>query len=145
MKLKQVIHFPDSNSVEATWVDAEDRQVKCHSYADVQMDMLRADLGDVADQYADLIAEVEANIKPTPPEPVVVPAVSPWQIRKALNQLGLRQAVETAVASAAQDIKDGWEFATTFNRADPLVVAMGQALGKNDAELDALFLLAATL
>ena len=46
-------------------------QAKCHSYADVQMDMLRADLGADAAAYADLIAEVEANIKPIPPAPVI--------------------------------------------------------------------------
>ena len=48
-----------------------DVQVRCHSYSDRQMDMLRADLGADAAAYADLIAEVEANIKPIPPAPVI--------------------------------------------------------------------------
>ena len=43
-----------------------DVQARCHSYADVQMDMLRADLGADAAAYADLIAEVEANTIPAP-------------------------------------------------------------------------------
>lgn len=103
--LKQVIHYPDTNSVEATWVertttpevivpevvapdtvDADgnvslgavtpqhiipavdtDVQVRCHSYSDRQMDMLRADLGADAADYEDLIALVESNIQPIPP------------------------------------------------------------------------------
>lgn len=72
--------------------------------------------------------------------------VSPWQLRKALNQLGLRAQVEQAVADVGdQNLKDGWEFATQFVRTDPFVVSMGQALGKTDADIDALFALAATL
>ena len=67
MSLAKVIHYPETNSVEATWVDAEGNPVRCHSYADVQMDMLREDLGDDAATYADLIALVEANIKPPIP------------------------------------------------------------------------------
>ena len=60
MILKQVIRYPDTNSVEATWVDEEGNNVRCHSYADVQMDMLRADLGEDVAEYAELIATVEA-------------------------------------------------------------------------------------
>jgi hypothetical protein len=62
--LNQLIHYRDTNSVEATWVDENNVQVKCHSYADVQMDMLRADLGDDAAEYEELMALVEANIQP---------------------------------------------------------------------------------
>ncbi len=77
MKLKSVIHDLPTNSVEATWVevitpestDAEGNvtpavevQVRCHSYADVQMDMLEADLGADLPAYVDLIATVRASI-----------------------------------------------------------------------------------
>lgn len=81
------------------------------------------------------------------PAQVIVPiTVSPWQFRKALNQLGLRDAVEQAVAASGdQNIKDGWEFATFFIRNDPFVVSMGQALGKTDTEMDQLFALAQIL
>ncbi|MGE4337467.1 MAG: hypothetical protein AB7E55_16010 [Pigmentiphaga sp.] len=65
--LKQIIHYPDTNSVEATWVDADGVQIKCHSYADVQMDMLEADLGIDLPAHAALIATVRANIVPVPP------------------------------------------------------------------------------
>lgn len=45
-------------------IPAVEQQVKCHGYADVQMDMLEADLGDDAPDYADLIAAVRAAIVP---------------------------------------------------------------------------------
>ena len=67
MQLDKVIHYPDTNSVEAIWVDENGVQTKCHSYADVQMNDLRADLGDDAINYVDLITVVEANIKPPTP------------------------------------------------------------------------------
>lgn len=51
----------------------QDTQVKCHSYADVQMDMLRADakeLGTPLDEHEALITIVESGIKPHIPEPI---------------------------------------------------------------------------
>jgi hypothetical protein len=73
-------------------------------------------------------------------------SVSAWQLRKALNQLGLRAAVEAAVtASTNQDLKDGWAYAGTFNSEDPLVVTMGTALSQTPAKMYALFELASTL
>lgn len=70
---------------------------------------------------------------------------TPWQVRKALNQLGLRDAVESYVSGSSQGAKDAWEFATQFERDHPFIVACGEALGKSDAEIDALFQLAVTL
>lgn len=71
---------------------------------------------------------------------------SPWQFRKALNINGLRALVENAVAeSNNQDIKDGWNYATVFNRYDLLVISFSTQLGKTDAEMDSLFELARTL
>ena len=79
----------------------------------------------------------------TPP-PVIAP-VSPRQIRQALTRAGLRTAVETAVAAGDQDLKDWWEFSTTFERLNPQVTAMGAALGVSDTQLDDLWTLASTL
>lgn len=64
MILKKIIHYPATNSVEATWVDDDDVPVRCHSYADVQMDRLEADLGADAPAYSGLIATVRASIVP---------------------------------------------------------------------------------
>lgn len=87
--------------------------------------------------------------EPADPLPPPVYTCSPWQIRKALNALGLRSAVEQAVASAtgdnSQTLKDGWEFATEFRSDDPFVLAMGSSIGKTEAETAQLIQYAATL
>lgn len=145
ISLKEVKHYPDTNSVEATWVDEDDKPVRCHSYADVQMDMLRDDLGSDAATYADLIATVEAGIVPQPPAPKPIIVVSPWQIRKALNTTGLRDAVESAVSAGDATVKDAWQYATEFRRDNPLVNQLGTSLGKTESDLDNLFELAQTL
>ena len=79
----------------------------------------------------------------SPVEPEIV--VSPWQIRKALNATGLRDAVEAAVAQADQATQDAWQYATEFREFDPLVLALGAGLGKTPEEMHALFELAASL
>lgn len=84
MILKQVIRFPETNSVEVTWVDGSGAQVKCHSYADSQMDALTADLGADAPTYADLIATVQANISPPPPPDNAILASKARETRNAL-------------------------------------------------------------
>lgn len=77
--LKQVIFYDKNRGAESTWVDRvvtpatgvegeedytpeqiKDTTVRCHSYADCQMDMLRADLGADASEYEIQIASVEA-------------------------------------------------------------------------------------
>lgn len=70
-----VIHFPETNSVEATWLDSEGKQTRCHSYADVQMDMLESDLGEDALQWASLIQTVRAGIKPIVAAPLTPDAI----------------------------------------------------------------------
>ena len=78
------------------------------------------------------------------PPPSVI-TVTPWQIRKALNQLGLRASVEAAVAASSQEVKDGWEFASEFRSDNELIAQLCSALGKTEGERVALFQLAATL
>ncbi len=74
-----------------------------------------------------------------------VPSVSPVQIRRALRRSGLYDAVAGFVAAADSDVKDAWEYATEIDRHNPLINAAAAALGKTDAEIDALFSLAASL
>ena len=80
---------------------------------------------------------------PIPPAPIA--DITPRQIRMALTRAGLRVAVEAAVAAGDQDIKDWYEFSTTFERNNELVAAMGAALGVDDYGLDDLWRLGATL
>lgn len=73
-----------------------------------------------------------------------IPMVSPFQLRVALTQLNLRQAVEVMVSQQSQEIKDGWEYATAFERHHPLILTMISALGLTDKQADDVFLLATT-
>jgi hypothetical protein len=185
MMLQQVIHFPDTNSVEATWVveaspaidvpesiapDTMDEvgnvipgavtpahtipavfvQAKCHSYADVQMDMLEADLGGDAAQYANLIATVRAGIVPfVPPPPQVPQSVTMRQARLALLGAGLLASVNEAIAVMpgvnGEAARIEWEYAQVVERNAGLVPAMAVALGMTEAQIDGLFLVAVTL
>ena len=72
ISLISVIHDVKTNAVEATWVDADGVQVKCQSYADVQMAMFSADVqafggdltafdGDIA-EFDSLIALVQSAV-----------------------------------------------------------------------------------
>ena len=71
---------------------------------------------------------------------------SPWQIRKALLNQGLRQTVEDAVAASGDYIlKDGWEYASSFVSSDPFVISMGQSLGMDQDGINALIQYASTL
>ena len=57
-------HVVSGEVIPAHTIPAVERQVRCHSYADVQMDMLESDLGADLLAYADLIAAVRAAIVP---------------------------------------------------------------------------------
>lgn len=82
-----------------------------------------------------------------PPVPYVAPplVVSPRQIRQALSSIGMREAVESAVAAGDQNLKDWWQYATAFEEDHPLVVEMATGLSLDQEALHNLFALAATL
>lgn len=81
-----------------------------------------------------------------PEEPNVVPqSVTPIQFRKALNQLNIRNEVDNYVSTLDQDSKDAWEYATSFDRGNPILAAAAVALNKTTKEVDDLFRLASTL
>lgn len=71
--------------------------------------------------------------------------VTPRQIRLALTQMGLRQAVETYVQQQDITVQDSWTYASEFLRDNELIVAAARSLNKSDADLDTLFTLARTL
>ena len=85
---------------------------------------------------------IEPYVAP-PPAPVL--EVSPRQIRQALTRVNLREQVEAAVAAGDQDTKDWYEFATVFQRNNPVVLALGAALGVTTEQLDGLWTLAGSL
>ena len=85
----------------------------------------------------------------TPPEiaaPVIVPqVVSRAQFILALLQIGLLDEVEAAIAQADRAAQINYTERLEFERGFPLIATMAAVLGKSDAEVDALFVLAATL
>jgi len=82
-----------------------------------------------------------------PPEPVNMPLIcTPFQIRAALTQQGLRAQAEAAItASTDQTIKDAWQYAQQFVENDKFITQMATALGKSQADIHALFQFAVTL
>ena len=71
--------------------------------------------------------------------------VSDLQFRLALNALGLREQAETVIERGTQGLRDYWGRALEIHRTHPLIAEAGGALGKSDAEIDALFRLAAEM
>ena len=100
-------------------------------------------------EYREYVAWLAAGNGPAlvqDPAPRPRIEVSARQIRKALNATGLRQAVEDAVAASDDiDVKDGYHYAPYFWSDDPLTLGLGAALGKTEADMYALFLLAESL
>ena len=86
--LKEIKRYPDTNSVEATWVDGE-VVVKCHSYDQVQMDMLATDLGADLAEYQWIIDEVQANLIVRPD--IDFTAVRMYEIKAELAAIDQRR------------------------------------------------------
>lgn len=119
----------------------KDQQNHVYAYEDgVDPKYVKPGLTEVTAEEAEALRI--ANLPP--PVPVVL-TCTPWQMRKALNQMGLRASVEAYVAGADQTTKDGWEFATSFVENDAFVTAAQAALGMTDQQRKELFQLAVTL
>lgn len=82
-------------------------------------------------------------------EPVIVtpaPAsVTPLQIRKALRQVGLKEAVDAMLANVPEEVAEEWEYATAIDRDNPTLQAAAQGLQMSEEQVDDLFRLAASL
>lgn len=79
-----------------------------------------------------------------PPDVVIVPqAVTPRQIRLALDEIGLLSSAEAFVAAAGGALQIEWEYAIEIKRDHPAVLAFATAAGKTEEEVDALFISAA--
>lgn len=84
------------------------------------------------------------------PVSVVIVDVSPRQIRQAMNRVPygegtLRDVVEAAVSAGDQDLKDWWLYSTAFERENPQVSEMAEALGVSESSLNDLWILASSL
>ena len=83
--------------------------------------------------------------KPPEPPPVVPQVVSRAQFILALLQIGLLDEVEAAIAAADRATQINYKERLEFERSYPLIATMAAVMGKTDAEIDGLFVLAATL
>jgi predicted component of type VI protein secretion system len=96
--------------------------------------------------YAEYLEQVKTNT----PFPADIPVktyapLSAWQVRKVLTQFNLRVRVEAAISQADQNTKDAWQYASSFERDNEVLLAMGEALGMSDTQLDSMFEIGITL
>ncbi|MGY3589357.1 XkdW family protein [Bradyrhizobium sp. USDA 4350] len=89
-------------------------------------------------------AEIEAVDTDALPSPVPQ-TVTPRQARLALLAAGLLDQVEAAVKTAGGATQITWDYATEVNRSDPMIAQIGASLNLTAAQIDALFVQAATL
>lgn len=86
---------------------------------------------------------------PLPDPPAVPDAVDMAQARLALLQSGLLAQVDAAIAALPEPqlsaARIEWEFRPRVTRDSPLVQQLSLALGLSDQQVDALFVLAASL
>jgi hypothetical protein len=68
------------------------------------------------------------------------------QMLTALHRVGLLATIKGAVAASGDvELQIAFDESQEFQRNNPFLATMAQALGKTDAEVDAIFALAATL
>jgi hypothetical protein len=80
------------------------------------------------------------------PGPAPVPeVVSRFQARAALSQMGLLDDAEALVLSQGALAAMAWQDISEFRRDSPLVNEIAPQLGLDDADVDDLFRLAATI
>jgi hypothetical protein len=100
--------------------------------------LLPADCVAITDEEAQTIhAEIEAN------QPVIIPNISMRQARLALLKDNLLSTVDSAITTDEKRI--WWDYSTTVERSNPLVIEVLTALGKTSEEIDTMFIGAAEL
>jgi hypothetical protein len=77
--------------------------------------------------------------------PPLVAAVNPVQGRIALLNAGLLDKAKASVDAAGGATAIWWEYATTWERANPLLNALGFGLGLSSDQIDALFVAASQI
>lgn len=100
--------------------------------------LLPADCTPITDEEAQAIqAEIEAN------QPAIIPTITMRQARLSLLKDNLLSTVDAAITTDEQII--WWDYSTTVERSNPLVIEVLTALGKSDEEIDQMFIGASQL
>jgi len=75
-----------------------------------------------------------------------IPSVTRKQMLIALHRVGLLGPIKAAVAASGNiELQIAFDEALNFERSDAFLASMQAAMGKTDAEVDAIFALAASI
>jgi hypothetical protein len=97
------------------------------------------------DVAADLVLRETVVLDQIAQEANMVPqVVTSVQFRLALDQLGLLDIVNSAVANADRATQIRWQFGRDIARDDPYLINIAEALNKSNDDIDVLFRLAGT-
>lgn len=87
---------------------------------------------------------VAPHVAPISGSSPVPSSVTPLQARKALRAAGLKTQVDAYVLTLSEEQQEEWEYCTSVERSNGLVVEAATALGMTSVEIDDLFRLAKT-
>lgn len=94
-------------------------------------------------QYSETVRQITLSAEAVPQEVLL------WQFRAAVALAGLKEAVETELASLHGATKtiatDKWEYGNTVKRYHPTTVSLGAAIGLSPSQIDDIFKTAASL
>lgn len=95
--------------------------------------------------YKRYLAWIAAGNRASPYVPPVPQSVTPLQASRALLAAGLLDDVEAAIAVADRETQLAWQKATAVERNSPFVAKLAAAIRLTSAQVDQLFVTAATL
>jgi hypothetical protein len=101
---------------------------------------------DFADGSSRLATQAEIDAATVAAARAAIQPVTRRQMLTALHRAGLLATIKGAVAASGDvELQIAFDESQEFQRNNPFLATMAQALGKTDAEVDAIFALAATL
>ena len=125
-------------TMRALWIDADNRVANVVEYPD--------ELPEFEDGYRVVAAQGHEAPGDVVEVRQVFKAVTRRQMLTALHRAGLLETIRAAVAGSGDvELQIAFDEAQDFERDNPMLASMAKALGKTDAEVDAIFALAASL
>lgn len=96
--------------------------------------------------YSRLATQAEIDTATAAAARAAIKPVTRRQMLTALHRIGLLTTIKSAVAASGDiELQIAFDESQEFQRNNPFLASMAAALGKTDAEIDAVFALAATL